>query len=359
MRCERLLLGFLAVLGIVACEPEDDYYQTIDYNLVGNVLSDNSDNFNLTLFSTLLRQSGMSATLREPGPYTVLAPADLSFYYYGGYTEVSHILTMPKQTMSDLANYHVIDGLYEFDKLPFLFNHEVRTHSGKPLYVTRWLDINTGDTVLTINGAQVSSRNIPASNGMINIIDKVLVPNVHDNLAKAIADDNSLTLFNHAIYKAGLENLLTGTGPYTVFAPSNAAMAAYGFSSIQAVDATDPSELAALVRYHILEDRRFINDYVLTIPQEQGVMMAYVPIPFIGVYEWQPVAGLVGEQYARMADGNTVTFVIGVYNDPWYGSGSVFDLVDITGNRVHAVRNDIIAGNGVLHVTDGVMRGAY
>lgn len=354
---KRFLLLSIMGLSLVACEPEGDYLRPVDYNLAGYLLSDNSDNYNLRLFGAVLSRSGMDKTLLEQGPFTVLVPSDDAFTAYTGYDEVSEVVAMPLDGLVDLANYHVLDGQYELDKLPFLFNREIRTHGGKPLYVTRWVDVNTQDTVLAINGSIVSDSNILASNGVIRIIDKVLVPNVHSNLADALADDNTLTLFNHAVYKTGLQGLLKGEGPFTVFAPDNAAMATYGFATIQDVDEADPDMLLALVRYHIMRDRRFFNDFVLTTRMnEAGTITAQVE--YFGFIYIVPMPATVGKQHNRMLDGNTITFLLGFWENPSFGSGTAMNLFDVTGAELGIRREDVMAGNGVLHVIDRVARNA-
>lgn len=353
----NFLLSSLLVFCLVGCEPETDYLQEMDYGRISHVIA---DNFNLSHFSTALRRTQLHNTLQEPGPFTVLVPSNDAF---------DQDLSVPSTTTASLdwvtqmANYHVLDGLYELDKLPFLFNQEITTRTGRPVYVTRWIDANNGDTVLTVNGSKVSARNIVCTNGLVQILDKVLTPNVHDNLADAIASRTDLTLFSQAIQRSGDHAVLGDPGEYTVFAPDNAAMAAYGLPTFEAINTVDPSLLSALVRYHIIPKRNFYNDYIISIPMvTPTVLRVSLPISpgssFLVTYNLQ---GFAGEQYGVMLDGSTVTFRA-AYGSSVFSSieASYFGLTDLTGESAEVDQSDIIAYNGVLHVVNKVLKnGAY
>lgn len=350
MKAKRFFILVGTVLGLASCQPEVDYLQPVDYNRIGYQIA---DNFNLSVFYAGLIRTGVYETLLQDGPYTALVPSNTAFSQ-AGYGGGGAILAAPAATVSDLVNYHILDADFELDRLPFLFNQEIRTRGGGHLYVTRWIEEQ--DTVITINGAQVSTMNVPASNGQLLILDKVLSPNVNTNLTNAIANDERLTLFSEALHRSGVAETLRDRGPYTVFAPSNTAMGAYGLGTVQAVNQADPAVLANVVRYHIAEDRRFFNDYRLTTEMHDVVVTVLVDIlPPLGWWIPFDFPGKGGQQFGRMLDGNTVTFkvetAIGLEGAPINN----FGLVDITNVFVDVIDSDIMAGNGVLHIIDGVL----
>jgi uncharacterized surface protein with fasciclin (FAS1) repeats len=316
----------LAILGTSSCIKDDAGQESgYDNNKINLVVA---DNFNLSAFNAALRRSGLDKDLQQgDGPYTLLAPSDLAFNT-AGYGTPTAVLTASASTIVSIANYHTLDGKYELDKLPYLFNQELRSRGGK-MYATHWIKGN--DTVLTINGSRVLSSNIPASNGLIQVISQVLTPYRHDRLGDAVAAESDVTLFSQALKTSGVLAAISGSGPYTIFAPNNAAMIASGYSSVQQILNTDPQELKELVNYHIVADRRFIYDYILS-------------------------TGFSNTTKQTMLNGNPVS--IELLADP-QAPGS-FNSISLRGignaTDISITRRDVLTGNGVLHVIDGILR---
>lgn len=319
-----IALLFITALG-TSCSKDENKLSDYDNNKINLVIA---DNFNLSAFSAALRLSGLDKQLQQgSGPYTTFVPSDAAFNL-AGYNSAEAVLSANPSTISGIANYHTLDGKYELNKLPFLFNQELRSRGGK-LYATHW--IKGTDTVLTLNGSRVISQNIPASNGLVQVLNRVLTPYVHDLLADAIAAESSATLFTQALKTSGLLETIKERGPYTIFAPNNAAMQAMGYQTIAQVAATDVDELKRLVNYHILKDRRFIYDYILS-------------------------TGTSNTSKQAMLDGNSVTMNL-IADSTAPGSFNGITLRGI-GNtaEVNLVKRDLLAGNGVLHIIDNVLR---
>lgn len=317
-------LLLMATLG-TSCSKDENQLSNYDNNKINLVIA---DNFNLSSFSAALRVSGLDKQLQQGnGPYTTIVPSDAAFSL-AGYTNSVAVLSANPSTISRIANYHTLDGRYELNKLPFLFNQELRSRGGK-LYATHW--IKGQDTVLTLNGSRVVSQNIPASNGLIQVLDRVLTPYVHDKLADAIAAESTITLFAQALKTSGLFETMNEGGPYTVFAPHNAAMQQMGYSSLAQIAATDPAELKRLVNYHILRDRRFVYDYILS-------------------------TGASNSSKQAMLDGNSLSMTL----TPDPSTPGSFNGITLRGigntTNVGLVKRDLLAGNGVLHIIDNVLR---
>lgn len=315
-------LGIL--MAVTAGCSKDDGVDAVDNNRIPQVLT---DNFNLSVMNMVLSRSNVRNELLLPGPYTVFAPSDAAFVK-AGYSGPGAILSASQPLVARIAAYHILQGNYDLNKMPFLFNQEIRSYGGK-LYVTRWIKDN--DTVLTINGSRLLSEGIKASNGYVQVIDRMLEPYIHETLADAIASEATLTLFHQAVQRAGLSEILSGTGPYTVYAPNNSAMTAMGYPTVQAVNEADPAVLAAMLRYNIAADRRFVNDYIL-------------------------ITGESATTTQGMIDNNSVKVTL-VPNSQQPGAYTGITLKG-TGNdtQVTLLRQDIITGNGVLHITDQVLR---
>ncbi|MCW3466379.1 fasciclin domain-containing protein [Chitinophaga nivalis] len=325
MKRIHILLPVLLAAGLCwsSCSKKDAADDMIDNNLITLVVA---DNFNLSVYGAALRRSNMDNTLKTSGPFTALAPSDGAFSA-AGFTVTGMLMANPL-LVSRIVNYHLLDGKYELNKLPYLFNQELRSRGGK-IFVTHW--IKGTDTVITINGARVLAENMAASNGLIQVINHVLAPYVHEQLGSAIMAEQDITLFTQALISSGQLQTINSTGPYTVFAPSNAAMQAQGYTTVQQVSETDPQVLKQLVNYHVIRGRRFIYDYVLS-------------------------TGPSNTNRQVMFDGNTV----GIELAEDAAEPGRFGTIMLTGigntQGIHVVKKDILTGNGVLHVIDGVLK---
>lgn len=292
-------------------------------NRLGYIIEDNK--FNFSFFNAALIVTGTTPLLLEKGPFTVLVPDNTAFLN-DGYIDEQAVMTRSRAFLDNMVQYHILDGTWELNRLSFRFNHEITTHGGAKMYVTRW--VKDGDTVLTINGARVLAQNLPASNGLIQVLNDVLAPLTQQDLSDAIAADTSLTFFNVALQQAGMKTLLEGEGPYSIFVPSNNAFRAEGFPSIDSVNNTDPAILRDMINYHILNGRRFIYDYVLSTDASEQNQQA-------------------------MLNGNNINIQL-------IRSGLDYSGITVqgTGNTSAAtiIRGNVLAGNGVLHVIDQVLK---
>lgn len=365
-------------LVIVACEPDDDYLVDVDYSKATYLIQ---DNFNLSTFSAAIQRVGVDKVLLEDGPFTVLVPSNDALLFNGIGTD--NVWAMPSATLTDMVNYHILEGYFELNKLPFLYNQELITRDGNPIYVTRWVktpyvfgggkgedgkddgsgEVREPDTLITINGGLLNIRTLPASNGLVMVLDRMLQPNVQGNVVDYMNDLDGVTLFAQAIRSAGLEEQLRGMGSCTIFAPSNAAMAAYGYPTVQLISQTDPEELATLVRYHVQEDRRFVNDFALAINdyEEGNFLLDYFDRERGEVITNTGYPSARGTMNARMLDGNGVTFTY-AFGEVYAGAGQIstyrLSITDVAGEEaiVSILDKDFIARNGFIHVIDKVLK---
>jgi uncharacterized surface protein with fasciclin (FAS1) repeats len=131
----------------------------------------------------------------------------------------------------------------------------------------------------------------------------------------AASDENFSTLVT-AVQTAGLTETLSGDGPFTVFAPVNDAFAALPEGTVDALlQPANRDQLTSVLTYHVV-----------------------------------PAAALSGD----LSDGMTVTTIQGQPLTVHLTGGAV-TLTDASGNTVSVVQPDIEAGNGVVHVIDGVL----
>ncbi|SHM47754.1 Uncaracterized surface protein containing fasciclin (FAS1) repeats [Chitinophaga jiangningensis] len=328
MKKYNIHIKILAACGMLlltaACSKEEAAAPK-DGNRIVQVLA---DNFNLTMMNTVVSRSNLRTDLNTPGPFTLFAPSDEAFVK-SGYINVVAVLGASSGLITSLGAYHTVEGTYDLNKLPFLFNQEITSRGGK-LFVTRW--VKGQDTILTINGSRLLSSSITASNGRVQVIDRMLQPYLHENIGDAIAAETALTLFWQAVQRAGMTDQLKGKGPFTIYAPNNDAMIASGYATLEAINAAPVAAITALVKYHVVADRRFVNDYILTTATGKTTTTQ------------------------GMSDHNSITVSL-TPNPQQPGAFTGITLRGI-GNTtdVKLVKQDIISGNGVLHITDQVLR---
>jgi len=130
------------------------------------------------------------------------------------------------------------------------------TLNSLPVTVTKNY-INAGVMFAT---ASVTSADVAADNGVIHIIDKVIIPPTVDVVGTATANGNFKTLAE-ALTKANLVATLQGAGPFTVFAPTDDAFAgALTALKITKAELLERSDLADILKYHVLSGKILSKD---------------------------------------------------------------------------------------------------
>ncbi len=167
-------------------------------------------------FTTLvaaLDAAGLVETLQGEGPFTVFAPTDDAFAKLPEGTVEA--LLADTEALTNILLYHVVSGEVMAADVVNLTSAE--TINGTDVQIM----VKDGNVFL--NDAQVIITDIEASNGVIHVIDTVLLPpgNIVDT---AVADGRFITLVA-AVQAAGLAETLSGEGPFTVFAPTDDAFA--------------------------------------------------------------------------------------------------------------------------------------
>lgn len=203
---------------------------------------------NFTTLVAAIREAELLGALLEEGPFTVFAPTNQAFEA-AGITDVSAI---PQDQLQDILLYHVVSGNVTSDMLEA---GAVGTLSEDELYVS------LNDNGVFLNGnTQVTQADVAADNGVVHVIDNVLMPPMQNLaeivVAQASAEEAEFTLLLRAVERAGLVEALSGDDVYTVFAPTDGAFEAAGFNA-DAIDSTDPATLQAVLLYHVVEGRVF------------------------------------------------------------------------------------------------------
>ena len=123
-------------------------------------------------FQTLIRAvqaAGLTEQLAKPGPYTIFAPTDAAFSALPKTTLDQLLQPSNKQQLVKLLAYHVIPGGITSQQLT---SGQVKTIEGSPIQIT----VDRASNSITVNNAKVTQPDIPASNGIVHIVDQVLLP---------------------------------------------------------------------------------------------------------------------------------------------------------------------------------------
>ncbi|HKJ86538.1 MAG TPA: fasciclin domain-containing protein [Spirochaetia bacterium] len=214
-------------------------------------------------FTTLVaavQAAGLEDTLRSDGPFTVLAPTDDAFAKLPMGTVPSLLRNIP--ALSDILLYHVIGAEVYSETVAGLAS--ATTVQGQPVAIT----VSNGNVF--VNDAQVIITDVQASNGVIHVIDTVILP-PSGNIAETLEADGRFSTLLAAVGAADLAETLSSGGPFTLFAPTDAAFRRLPAGTVPAL-LGDVPQLTDILLYHVVEGRVFAGDVVgLTeAPSVQG-----------------------------------------------------------------------------------------
>jgi len=146
-------------------------------NIIQNAL--NSDDH--TTLVTAVKAAGLVDTLQGPGPFTVFAPTNEAFAKLPAGTVDTLLMTDNKATLTKILTYHVVAGRLGSREIAHAIKEghgkaELNTVSGGKL----WVSMQNKDVILTDEKggtSKVTISNVYQSNGVIHVIDTVLMPN--------------------------------------------------------------------------------------------------------------------------------------------------------------------------------------
>ena len=189
-----------------------------------------------------LSHVGLVATLQSPGPFTVFAPTDQAFANAG--IDIADFDTQEeKDRLTDILTYHVIDG-----EVP---SSAVTDGMTATMVNGDTASFTVADGKVSIGDASVTLADVPASNGVIHVIDTVLMPPMDiTEIAQSTGIHNALVA---AIVQADLLSTLQGEGPFTVFAPTDQAFTDAQID-LNALDTPEGKDaLTNILLYHVVD----------------------------------------------------------------------------------------------------------
>ena len=219
-------------------------------------------------FTTLVaavQAAGLAETLSGEGPFTVFAPTDDAFAALPEGTLDSLLLPENKQQLTDILLYHVVPGKVMAEDVVGLNGQMADTAlEGKQVDVK----VDMGSVYLNEN-VKVIITDIEASNGVIHVVDAVLLPPSEEaameklDIVDTAISDGRFTTLVAAVQAAGLAETLKGEGPFTVFAPTDDAFAALPEGTLDSLLLPEnKQQLTDILLYHVVSGKVMASDVI-------------------------------------------------------------------------------------------------
>ena len=259
-----------------------------------------ADDFNALVDAVVA--AGLADALSSEGPFTVFAPTDDAFHALLEALGVKSVTDIDVETLTQVLLYHVVPGT--FLAADVLASSTLPTLQGSDIVV----DAHN----VKVNDANIIATDIVASNGVIHVIDAVLLPPADEEPAEPTivdiaAGNPDFSTLVELVVAAGLADTLASDGPFTVFAPTNEAFEKLPRRVKKAIEA-DPQVLVDILLYHVVADELLAEDVLST-------------------------------RRIETVEGSTIKV-----------RPKVLKL-----NRSNIIATDIVASNGVIHVIDRVL----
>ncbi|MBY0309123.1 MAG: fasciclin domain-containing protein, partial [Phycisphaerales bacterium] len=256
-------------------------------------------------FKTLVKAAqaaGLIDTLNSAGPFTLFAPTDDAFAKVDKHALADLLKPENRERLRNVLLYHVVSAKVEAAEA-------LKLTSAQAVNGQR-LDLRINNGKLMIDDAKVTATDVGASNGVIHVIDKVLMP-AQDDIAGVAAHAGMFKTLLAAARAAGLTDALTGKDPLTLFAPTDEAFDKLPKGTVESLLKPENKEmLKKVLLLHVVPGRVY-SDKVVKLAS------------------------------AKSLDGQTLT--------PAVKDGRV------SVNGAAVVKTDIEATNGVVHVIDAVL----
>ena len=263
----RVFALIFFAIAFVSCDNNDD---PVDNTITGLALR----NSNLKILVQALTRADLATTLQGVGPFTVFAPTDAAFTAFLKTTPYATINDVPKDVLTQILLNHVVSGSVKSTALSTGYIKTLAKGSASTSNtLSMYVDLTSG---VKLNGvANVTTADVMASNGVIHVVDAVIgLPTV---VTHALANKNFTSLVG-ALTGTGQPDFVTtlsGTGPFTVFAPTNAAFTALNTELAPGgIAGVSAANLTKVLQYHVVSGAN-----VLAATLTEGQMVTPILTP--------------------------------------------------------------------------------
>jgi uncharacterized surface protein with fasciclin (FAS1) repeats len=301
------VMGAMLASTIVSCKKDDT---PVTPPATANIVELAQTDTTLSILVSAVTKAGLASTLSTTPDLTVFAPTNAAFRA-AGYPQTAIDALTPTQVTDILApilKYHVVGAKVMAAGVPA--SDTVKSLNGKNIFASK----NTNGVF--VNGIKVSKADLSASNGVVHVIDGVLIPPTQ-TITQIVVGNPNFSLLKAAVIRAGLDGVLGGAGKFTVFAPVNAAFPA-SLDTDAKITGSPVDAVAAIIKAHAIGTNVFASDLITntTAPTLNANQTLTITIP--------PAA-------VKITNGtNTVSSAVTTAN--------------------------IVATNGVIHIIDKVLQ---
>ncbi len=254
-----------------------------------------------TILESALSSAGLNDALSGDGPFTVFAPTDAAFNLLPP-GSITDLLEDPTGDLARILLHHVISGE--------VLSSDIIDGQAATTLLGQGITINSGSDGVFINGTiKISGFDIRTLNGVVHVIDAVVMPPA-ETVVDVVVNSPDHTILETAVVDAELASILSGEGPFTVFAPTDAAFDALSMGALDDLLEDPTGDLARILLYHVLGDEVLEGD---------------------------------------LSDGQTATTILGQDIEVTIDANGVFI------NDAKVTLTNIRTFNGVVHIIDAVM----
>lgn len=269
-----------------------------------------------SILEEALERTGVNITLAQGGPYTVFAPTNAAFRRAFDKLGIRGIDDLPQEQLTGLLLYHVVEGK--------ILSSELEARQTIPTLATPTLDVIKREDRIVVRAsfsrARVVRPDIETISGVIHAVNNVLLsipvpePPRQETITTTLSNDPQFSTLTELLQQTGLDDDLAQEGPFTLFAPTNAAFAElFAVLDSQQISLS-PEQLTGLLLYHVVEGEILAADLA---PQQTVPTLA------------SPTLDI------RQRDGEIT--------------------VEASFSTARVTEKDILASNGVIHAIDAVL----
>lgn len=315
------LFKSLAVLALVfsltSCE-DDDNSVAQSSKTIATIATENA---NLSILVQALDRAGLVATFDGAGDYTVFAPTNSAFQQFLTDNDFESLEDVPLPVLTEVLKNHVLsESLTSSELATGYYSTLAKGSASSTNTLSMFINLASGVVInggATNGGASValSSANIQASNGVIHVVDRVIdLPSVVNH---AIANPNFSSLVSSLTSEGQPDfvSILSATGPFTIFAPTNDAFTALAPELVAANVTLTPELLTTVLQYHVVSPANVLSSSLTNN---------------------MPVTPLAGGSFTIKTTGGA-------------------KIVDGSNRTTNIIATDVQATNGVIHGIDRVL----
>lgn len=239
------VIAFLMVSTFVACNNDDEVVAPVETpkTIVDVAVSDPQ----FSILVAALTKADLVSTLKSAGPFTVFAPTNDAFTALFAQLGVGGIEDLSAEALKPILLNHVLTSKVPSSAITTAYVATANASGPDKSAVKAFIQI--GSSVM-VDGSKVVKADVMASNGVIHVIDKVILP---ASIVSHAINNPNFSILVQAVVKANLVEALSGVGPFTVFAPTNEAFnALFATLGVSGISDLSAETLTPILLYHVV-----------------------------------------------------------------------------------------------------------